>query len=35
MLPLPADYGPPRVAMQVAFYYNEAPARPAAPSPPN
>ena len=23
--PLPDDYGPPRVTMQVAFYYNEAP----------
>jgi len=25
LLPLPDDYGPPRVTMQVAFYYNEAP----------
>jgi protein TonB len=25
LLPLPADYGPPRVTMQVAFYYNEGP----------
>jgi protein TonB len=25
MLPLPDDYGPPRVTMQVSFYYNEAP----------
>jgi len=24
-LPLPDDYGPPRVTMQVTFYYNEAP----------
>lgn len=24
-LPLPDDYGPPRVTMQVIFYYNEAP----------
>jgi protein TonB len=24
-LPLPDDYGPPRVTMQVSFYYNEAP----------
>jgi outer membrane biosynthesis protein TonB len=25
LLPLPDDYGPPRVTMQVSFYYNEAP----------
>jgi TonB family protein len=25
LLPLPDDYGPQRVTMQVAFYYNEAP----------
>jgi TonB family protein len=25
LLPLPADYGPPRVTMQVSFFYNEAP----------
>ncbi len=25
MLPLPDDYGPPRVTMNVSFYYNEAP----------
>ena len=25
LLPLPGDYGPPRVAMQVTFFYNEAP----------
>jgi protein TonB len=24
-LPLPSDFGPPRVTMQVGFYYNEAP----------
>jgi periplasmic protein TonB len=24
-LPLPDDYGPPRITMQVTFYYNEAP----------
>jgi len=24
-MPLPDDYGPPRVTMQVTFYYNEAP----------
>ena len=24
-LPLPDDYGPPRVTMQVTFFYNEAP----------
>jgi TonB family protein len=35
MLSLPADYGPPRVTMRVAFYYNEARPRPASPSPPN
>lgn len=26
LLALPSDYGPPRVAMQVTFYYSEAPA---------
>ena len=26
LLPLPADYGPPRVTMQVTFFYNEGPA---------
>jgi protein TonB len=26
LLPLPADYGPPQVTMQVTFYYNEGPA---------
>jgi TonB family protein len=25
LLPLPPDYGPPRVTMQVSFFYNEAP----------
>jgi TonB family protein len=25
LLPLPDDYGPPRVTMQVTFVYNEAP----------
>jgi TonB family protein len=25
LLPLPDDYGPPRVTMYVSFYYNEAP----------
>lgn len=25
LLPLPADYGPPRIAMQVSFFYNEEP----------
>ena len=25
LLPLPADYGPPRVTMQVTFFYNEGP----------
>jgi TonB family protein len=25
LLPLPADYGPPRITIQVAFYYNEGP----------
>ena len=25
LLPLPDDYGPPRVTMQVTFFYNEAP----------
>jgi len=25
LLPLPDDYGPPRVTMQVSFYYNESP----------
>lgn len=25
LLPLPADYGPPRVQMQVTFFYNEGP----------
>jgi protein TonB len=25
LLPLPADFGPPRVQMQVTFFYNEAP----------
>jgi TonB family protein len=25
-LPLPADYGPPRITMRVTFYYNEGPA---------
>jgi len=24
-MPLPDDYGPPRVTMQVTFFYNEAP----------
>lgn len=24
-LPLPSDFGPPRVTMQVGLYYNEAP----------
>jgi outer membrane biosynthesis protein TonB len=24
-LPLPADFGPPRVTIQGSFYYNEAP----------
>ena len=27
LLPLPADYGPPRVTIQVGFYYNEGPGR--------
>lgn len=25
-LPLPSDYGPPRITMRVTFYYNEGPA---------
>jgi len=25
LLPLPADYGPPRITMQVTFFYNEGP----------
>jgi TonB family protein len=25
-LPLPEDYGPPRVTMRASFFYNEAPA---------
>jgi TonB family protein len=25
LLPLPADYAPPRVTMQVTFFYNESP----------
>jgi outer membrane biosynthesis protein TonB len=25
LLPLPDDYGPPRVTIQVTFYYGEAP----------
>jgi len=24
-LPLPADYGPPRITIQVTFYYGESP----------
>jgi protein TonB len=27
LLPLPSDYGPPRVTMQASFYYNEWPGR--------
>jgi len=27
LLALPADYGPPRVTIQVTFYYNEAPSQ--------